>query len=113
MSTSDNITIQQAIDAMENIRDYWTTRPTERAAAQMAIDALREKQNPNSPKPLTLNEIKNIEDRHIYVQMIHNGRPTNTVVYRHWNKQNPIFKLKNYNITWRAFNTMPPLTEKF
>lgn len=36
--------IERAIKAMENIAEYWTCRPSERQAAQLALTALREKQ---------------------------------------------------------------------
>ena len=35
--------IEQAIKAIENIAEYWTCRPSERQAAQLALVALREK----------------------------------------------------------------------
>lgn len=34
--------IEQAIKAIENIAEYWTCRPSERQAAQLALAALRE-----------------------------------------------------------------------
>lgn len=42
------LTYDEAIAAMENILEYFTTRPTEQAAAAMAIDALQEKQKRES-----------------------------------------------------------------
>ena len=33
---------ERAIKAMENIAEYWTCRPSERQAAQLALTALRE-----------------------------------------------------------------------
>ena len=33
--------IERAIKAMENIAEYWTCRPSERQAAQLALTALR------------------------------------------------------------------------
>lgn len=113
MQNLPEISIEQAIKAMENIRDYMTTRPTEQAAAQMAIDALREKQNNPTNQPLTKEEMRKVNDQHIYIQTILNGKPTGTVVCQFWNNKNPLFKLHNYNITWRAFRTMPSLTENF
>ena len=115
MSTSDNITIQQAIDAMQNIIDYFCTRPTERAAAELAIIALKEKQERETPKALTKEQIMKIEmnSKFIYIQTIYNGKPTGTVICVLWNKKNSVFKMKDYGVTWRAFYEMPKLTEKF
>lgn len=38
------MTIEQAIKSLENIVEYWSCKPTEQQAAELAITALREKQ---------------------------------------------------------------------
>ena len=38
------MTTEQAIKSLENIVEYWSCKPTEQQAAELAITALREKQ---------------------------------------------------------------------
>lgn len=42
---------QEALDAIKNIKEYWTYKPTEVEAADLAIKAL-EKQIPKKPFPI-------------------------------------------------------------
>ena len=44
------MTIGDAINALQNIVRYWDMRPTEREAAALAVQALKEKQARQNPK---------------------------------------------------------------
>lgn len=44
------MTIGEAINTMQDVVRYWDMRPTERAAAALAVQALKEKQARQNPK---------------------------------------------------------------
>jgi len=58
---------EEAIKAIQNIVDYWQCRPTEREAAKLAIEALREKQLRENLKPLSLEELMQRDGKPVFI----------------------------------------------
>lgn len=105
------LSYDEAIAAMENILEYFTTRPTERAAAAMAIEALKEKQEREDPKPLTLTELLAIPSgEYIYTKVIHGcGIKDGTVRHKLWLPEiRPKADFDSYGTDWLAYRTCPP-----
>lgn len=114
MRNLPEISIEQAIKAMENIRDYMTTRPTEQAAAQMAIDALKDakaKWEREHPVPLTFDQLMQVKSgTYIWTKVVHgHGIADGTVRHKLWIPEiRPKADFDSYGKDWLAYLTEPP-----
>lgn len=116
MSQTDNLpklSYDDAIAAMRNILEYFTTRPTEQAAAAMAIEALQAQKTAYelaNPKPLTLDELKSISGQYIFTKVIHGkGIKDGTIRHKLW-LPHLVSKtdFDSYGTDWLAYRTRPP-----
>lgn len=66
------ITVQEAIRQL-NRYDCEFYTPANRTAHRMAIEAIREQEERNNPKPLTIDELMKMNGQPIYVVCLKNG----------------------------------------
>lgn len=108
------LTYDEAIAAMENILEYFTTRPTERAAAAMAIDALnaaKAKWEQEHPIPLTFEQLMQVKSgTYIWTKVIHGcGIADGTVRHKLWIPEiRSKADFESYGKDWLAYLTEPP-----
>lgn len=113
---SDEMTLEEAIKAMQNIDLVLSVTESEHEAARMAISALRAQQERENPQPLTLEEVKeHIKKGHpndikpLYVDF----KPTIPIDYTsRWRDAYNLSRLiagrgDEYGKTWIAYRSKP------
>ena len=116
-----NEELQQAIAWFEN-RLSGATMPGARKMLDIALSALREKQERDNPKPLTLDELREVSEQnefcgaHIWIKDLKIGWVTVAItdetakdgIIGIWCADtNDVYHEKDYGETWLAYRTRP------